>query len=89
MTLIPTREADLETVASALSDVISSFGGYDALVTSLRETIEELDFEPTVIATGGLARTVSSRSRHIREVDPLLTLEGLRILNERTVGKKT
>ena len=69
------------TVQSIQSGVLN---GYVALVDGLLERIrEELDFETEVIATGGLARTIASRSKHIREIDPLLTLEGLRILNER------
>lgn len=42
MHLIPEGEEDLEAVASHLSDAISSFGGYDSMVASLHETIEEL-----------------------------------------------
>jgi hypothetical protein len=42
MRLIPDREEDLETVASNLSDAIGSFGGYTELISSLRETIEEM-----------------------------------------------
>jgi len=70
------------TVQSIQSGVLN---GYVALVDGLLENIRrELSFETEVIATGGLARTIASRSKHIREIDPLLTLEGLRILNERS-----
>jgi type III pantothenate kinase len=36
-----------------------------------------------VIATGGLARLISSESGTIDEVDGLLTMEGLRIIYEK------
>jgi len=59
--------------------------GYVALVDGLIERIRnELEFDAAVIATGGLARTVSAQSKHIGAVEPLLTLEGLHILSART-----
>jgi type III pantothenate kinase len=36
-----------------------------------------------VIATGGLARQISGDSRYIKEIDDMLTLDGLLILFER------
>ena len=45
MDLLPEKEEDLELAAVNLTDAISSFGGYDPLVTSLKETIEELSQE--------------------------------------------
>ena len=36
-----------------------------------------------VIATGGQAELIAAGSKHIREVDPLLTLHGLRLIHER------
>ena len=39
--------------------------------------------QPKVIATGGLARQISSDSRFISEIDDMLTLDGLVILFER------
>ncbi|MGA2850494.1 MAG: type III pantothenate kinase [Terracidiphilus sp.] len=39
--------------------------------------------QPKVIATGGLARQISSDSRYISEIDDMLTLDGLVILFER------
>ncbi len=39
--------------------------------------------QPRIVATGGLARLVAGDSRYIKEIDDLLTLDGLRILFER------
>jgi type III pantothenate kinase len=36
-----------------------------------------------VVATGGLAALMGGGSKYIREIDDLLTLEGLRIIYER------
>lgn len=58
--------------------------GYIGLVDGILERIfDELGTTPQVIATGGLARMIATDSRHIKVIDDLLTLEGLRILFER------
>ena len=58
--------------------------GYIGLVDGiLARIIEELCAEPRVIATGGLARQISGDSRYIKEIDDMLTLDGLLILFER------
>lgn len=77
----PERVVGRNTVQSIQSGLLH---GYVALVDGLLKQIqEELEFETRVIATGGLARTISIKSQHIEEVDSLLTLEGLRILSQR------
>ena len=58
--------------------------GYIGLVDGILERmIAELGAQPRVIATGGLARQISTDSRFIDEIDDMLTLDGLRILFER------
>lgn len=58
--------------------------GYIGLVDGILERmIAELGQPARVIATGGLARQISSDSRFIAEIDDMLTLDGLLILFER------
>ncbi len=58
--------------------------GYAAMVDGLVERlIAELGFPCRVIATGGLASLIGKHTKRIEELDPNLTLEGLRILHER------
>jgi type III pantothenate kinase len=60
--------------------------GYIGLIDGILERlIDELGKEVKVVATGGLASLMGSGSKYIREVDDLLTLEGLRIIHERNV----
>ena len=47
-----------------------------------RRLAEELARGRTFIATGGLAATIAPHCETIDEVDPLLTLRGLRLIHE-------
>ncbi len=69
------------TVASMQSGIIFGFvGQVDEIVRRMKE---ELHGEPRVIATGGLAELIAGESGQIDEVNPYLTLIGLRILWDR------
>ncbi len=65
-----------DTVSSIQSGI---FYGYGALVDGIVEKIKkEVGGSPKIIATGGLARLMMGASSVIEEVEPALTLNGLR-----------
>lgn len=65
------------------------FYGYVGLVDGIVARMkQELRDAPWVLATGGLAGLVAPHSATISEVDPNLTLEGLRIIFERNKQRK-
>jgi type III pantothenate kinase len=69
------------TVASLQSGLVYGFAGQvDGIVERIR--VELGDTAP-VIATGGLAELIAPHSRTIEKVDPLLTLDGLRLVWDR------
>jgi type III pantothenate kinase len=66
------------------------YHGYAGLVDGiLSRMIDELGGTPKVIATGGLAPLIAKGSKLIQDVDENLTLDGLRLVYERTREKSS
>ncbi len=78
---VPQKVVGKNTINSIQSGIIF---GYAGLVDSLVNKIAgEMEDEPYVIATGGMADILTDKSCVIKEVLPDLTLDGLYILYER------
>jgi type III pantothenate kinase len=76
-----------KVIGSATVEAMQSglYHGYIGLVEGiLRKMIDELGGAPRVIATGGLAPLIAKGSEFIETVDETLTLDGLRLVFERT-----
>ncbi len=80
----PDRAIGRNTITSMQSGILY---GYVGLVKELVGRFrEELGGDPQVIATGGGAELIARETDVIDRVDPLLTLEGLRLIHERNVN---
>lgn len=73
------------TVTSMQSGIIYGYiGQVDYIVNKIKKEMMDLgEEEPYVVATGGLAKLISEGSETMDEVNPFLTLEGLRIIYEK------
>lgn len=77
----PAKVIGTNTVGSIQAGL---FFGYLGLVDGILERlINELGADTKVVATGGLATLIGDHSKYIKNVDDLLTLDGLRIIWER------
>lgn len=70
------------TVSSMQSGIFYGYVGQIDYIAN-RIKLEMQEEAAKVIATGGLARLIAEESKSISEVNPILTLEGLRIIYER------
>ena len=72
------------TVSSIQSGIIFGYVGMvDYIVNKMKTEMNEEQIK--VIAVGGFAKLIASESDTIDEVNPLLTLEGLRIIYEKNL----
>lgn len=77
----PKKVIGRNTVHAMQSGIIYGYAGQvDGIVKRIRQ---EMNTELQVIATGGLAPLICAETESVREVNPLLTLEGLRLIYER------
>jgi type III pantothenate kinase len=81
---LPETVIGRNTIASIQSGIIY---GYAGLVDEVVDRIKkEMAGEPYVVATGGLAEMIAPQTRNIKEINPMLTLEGLRLVFEMNRG---
>lgn len=77
----PEKVIGCDTISSMQSGIIYGYAGLvDGMV---RRMAKEMQTIPKVIATGGLAPLMLNVSETIETVEPMLTLEGLRIISAR------
>lgn len=77
----PKKVVGTNTTEALMSGLFyGTVGQVDAI---LERIISETKFQkPNVVGTGGLAEKVAKHSRHIKVIEPNLTLEGLQIISE-------
>ncbi|TYP58743.1 type III pantothenate kinase [Thermosediminibacter litoriperuensis] len=82
----PERVIGKNTVTNIQSGLFFGYAGLvDNIVERMKEEMREEIGEDNifVVATGGLAQLISGGTRTVDKVDPMLTLEGLRIIYEK------
>ncbi len=83
--VLPEKIIGKNTVLSIQSGILFGFvGQVDGIV---RRMMREFSSKPLVVATGGLAGLIARESETIEEVNPFLTLEGLRIIYLKNMPK--
>ena len=70
-----------DTVSSMQAGIVYGYAGLvDGIVQRMKA---EVKGNPTVVATGGLAKVVAPETKTIEAIDDMLTLEGLHIIYKR------
>jgi len=84
----PGRVIGRSTVEAMRSGILYGYGSMlDGMIARIRKDLVASDEAPlTVIATGGMAAIVAPYTTAIDHIDPLLTLEGLRIIYQKKKG---
>lgn len=77
------------TISSMQAGIVYGYiGQVEYIVKKMKREIMELgEKEPLVVATGGLAKLISSESESVDVINPFLTLEGLRIIYEKNKSR--
>lgn len=78
----PPRAIGKNTVSSIQSGLINGYVGQVEYIVEMTkaEMMDMGEEEPFVIATGGLSKLIARETTCIDKVDPILSLEGLRLL---------
>lgn len=82
----PAKVIGKNTVNSIQSGLI--YGYTDLVDGIIRRISKEMHCEPKIVATGGLSKVIAPESQMIEKINPVLTLEGLRIIYELNYGKQ-
>jgi len=89
----PKKVIGKNTVSAMQSGIVYGYAGLvDSLIDRIKDEVKNDmpdEPKPVVIATGGLANTVSKVASSINTVDEFLTLRGLHIIYERNKQEKT
>ncbi|MGB4545373.1 MAG: type III pantothenate kinase [Smithellaceae bacterium] len=76
----PTRVITKDTISAIQAGIVFGYAGLvDGIVMRMKE---EVNAQPAVIATGGLARVLAPETKTIEQIEEMLTLDGLRIIYE-------
>jgi len=77
----PSKLIARDTVSSMQAGIMWGYAGLvDGIVKRIKK---EINCNPTVIATGGLAQIIAAETETIDKVEEMLTLEGLKIIYSR------